>query len=262
MKKALFFAAVSLMAFSSCKKDKDQTEKKEKVFKGAVTQFQHGKAWSWYEVDNNDNPLRLSLTMDDAAMASLDRSTPADGGHHHENNITVKLHPKATTATPFQHIFLGWNPQGHEPEHVYDKPHFDVHFYTTSEADRLSIPTYEQDSMKFKNIPNAAYMPPTYIYPGGGVPQMGAHWLDVTSPELSGAPFTETFIYGSYNGKVTFMEPMITEALLLSNPTYQRSIPQPAKFQKDGWYPTKMRFEKKDGATSIILEGFVQRQAS
>ncbi|HEV2641696.1 MAG TPA: hypothetical protein VGT98_03275, partial [Candidatus Elarobacter sp.] len=25
---------------------------------------------------------------------------------------------------------LQWHPMGHEPEHVYDTPHFDVHFYT------------------------------------------------------------------------------------------------------------------------------------
>ncbi len=45
---------------------------------------------------------------------------------------------------------------------------------------------------------------------GGGVPQMGAHWVDVTSPELNGSTFAQTFIYGSYDGQVNFYEPMIT----------------------------------------------------
>ena len=262
MKKILFFAAVSLLAFSSCKKDNaEKTNAKEKIFKGAISQFQHGKAWSWYEVDDNDNPLRLAIAMDDAAMASLDRTPPSGTGHHHENNVTVKLHPKATTATPFQHIFLGWNPIGHEPEFIYGKPHFDFHFYTTSAEEREAIPAYEQDSVKFKNAPAAGYMPSTYINFGGGVPMMGAHWLDVTSPELNGQPFTETFLYGSYDGKVTFMEPMITEAFILANPNYVRSIPQPTRFQQNKWYPTKMRIEKKGGVTSIILEEFVNRQA-
>jgi hypothetical protein len=91
---------------------------------------------------------------------------------------------------------------------------------------------------------------------------MGVHWLDFTSPELSGAQFTQTFIYGSYDGKVTFYEPMITEAFILANSGFVRTIPQPAKVQVTGYYPTKMRIEKISGITNIILEGFVLRQAS
>ena len=265
MKKVLFFAAVSLLAFSSCKKNHEDEPKpeKEKIFKGAVAPFQHGKAWSWYEVDDNDNPVRIAVAVDDAAMASLDRNAPGADGHHHENDINVSLHPKAVAGTPFQHIFLGWNPVGHEPMFIYGKPHFDFHFYNTSAEERAAIPAYDATSAAmFDKAPPLGFMPATYINPGGGVPQMGAHWVDATSPELNGQPFTQTFIYGAYNGKVTFMEPMITEAFILANPGYQRDIPQPTKFQKAGWYPTKMRIEKKEGATSIILEGFVQRQAS
>ena len=263
MKKILFFATVSLLAFSSCKKDHDQpNNQKEKIFKGDVVQFQHGKAWSWYEVDDNDNPVRLAVALDSTAMATLDRNAAEVPGHHHENDVTVALHPKALGATPFQHIFLGWNPVGHEPEVIYGKPHFDFHFYMTSAQEREAIPTYDLAPAKFDNAPPAGYLPPTYINPGGGVPQMGAHWIDVTSPEINGQPFTQTFLYGSYDGKVTFWEPMITEAFILANPNFQRDIPQPAKFAKESSYPTKMRIEKKDGVTSIILEGFVKRQAS
>lgn len=91
---------------------------------------------------------------------------------------------------------------------------------------------------------------------------MGVHWLDVTTPEINGLPFTQTFLYGSYNGNVTFYEPMITEKFIRDNPSFERAIPQPAKYQKGGWYPTKMRFSKVNGTTNIIIEGFVQRQAS
>jgi hypothetical protein len=131
-----------------------------------------------------------------------------------------------------------------------------------SDEERKTIPQYEQDSMKFKNFPAPAYFPATYFNPGGGVPQMGAHWIDFTSPELNGAPFTQTFIYGSYNGKVNFYEPMITEAFIKANPSFERAIPQPAKVQKTGYYPAKMRIAKTNGVTNIILEGFVLRQAS
>jgi len=258
MKKLFLFAIASLTLLASCKKDKPT---KEKVFKGPVEKFQHGKAWTWYEVDDNDKPLRLAISIDDTAMATLDRTAPGGTGHHHENMLSLKFHEKVS-ATPFMHVGLDWNPVGHEPEQIYGKPHFDFHFYMMSEADRMAIPPYELDSMKFKNYPAPAYFPPTYFNAGGGVPQMGAHWVDVTSPEFNGQPFTQTFIYGSYDGKVTFYEPMITEAFILANPTFERAIPQPAKVQKTSYYPTKMRIEKSNGATNIILEGFVLRQAS
>jgi Domain of unknown function (DUF5602) len=260
MKKLFLLVIAAGTLFTSCKKDKDD-EIKEKVFKGPVEKFQHGKAWTWYEVDDNGNPLRLAISVDDSAMATLDRNPPGGSSHHHENSVTLKLHPKAS-ATPFMHVGLDWNPFGHEPEPIYGKPHFDFHFYMMSEEERMAIPPYNMDSAKFKNAPATAYFPPTYINPGGGVPQMGAHWIDFTSPELNGTPFTQTFIYGSYNGKVTFYEPMITEAFIKANTTFERAIPQPAKYQKTGYYPTKMRIAKASGVTNISLEGFVLRQAA
>ena len=125
-----------------------------------------------------------------------------------------------------------------------------------------AIPPYDLDSAKFKNWPAPAYLPVTYFNAGGGVPKMGAHWVDLTSGEFNGKAFTETFIYGGYDGKVTFYEPMITLDFLKSSNNFERSIPQPAKFQKRGWYPTKMKIIKHDGLTDVILDGFTFREQS
>jgi hypothetical protein len=80
--------------------------------------------------------------------------------------------------------------------------------------DQMSIPAYEVDSTKFLRYPAQDYMPSTYVAIPGGVPMMGAHWIDVTTDELNGKPFTQTFLYGSYGGKVSFFEPMIILAFL------------------------------------------------
>lgn len=255
MKKVLLGLLVITAAFTSCKKDSD----KDRIFKGAVKQFQHGQAWSWYEVDANDKPLRLAVSIDKAAMQTLDRGTAGEGEHNHDNDIVVPFHPKALASTPFNHIGLGWNPHGHEPEFIYGLAHFDFHFYLSTPEEVDAIPPYEVDSSKFKNWPAPAYFPANYVNFGGGVPKMGCHWLDITSPELSGQTFTQTFIYGSYDGKVTFYEPMITEAFILANPSFERSIPQPAKVQKTGYYPTKMKIQTINGVVNIILEDFVYR---
>jgi hypothetical protein len=55
---------------------------------------------------------------------------------------------------------------------------------------------------------------------------------------------------------------MITLEFLKATTNFERSIPQPAKYQQSGYYPTKMRIQKAAQATNIILEGFVYRTAS
>ncbi len=85
---------------------------------------------------------------------------------------------------------------------------------------------------------------------------------DGTSPELAKQTFTQTFIFGSYIGKVTFYEPMITEAFIKANPAFERTIPPPSNFQSSGYYPTKMRIQKIMDVTNIILEDFVYRTVS
>ena len=91
---------------------------------------------------------------------------------------------------------------------------------------------------------------------------MGTHWIVVTSGELNGQPFNQTFIYGTYNGRVTFYEPMITKAFIDANPNFSRTIPVPQKFQETGYYPTKMKLQKVGGSVQVTLEDFVYRTQS
>jgi hypothetical protein len=152
---------------------------------------------------------------------------------------------------------VNWNSSGHEPDNVYTVPHFDFHFYTSNQADVMNY----MDDAKLNAEPPAGYIPANHIS-GPGVPMMGKHFIDANTPELHGQPFTQTFLYGSYDSKVVFMEPMITLAFLKNTTTFERSIPQPTKFQQAGFYPTKMKVSRHDGVTEITLEDFVSRQAS
>lgn len=260
MKKFLVFA-VAALSFAFCDKN-DGHDPKEGVFKGPQVQVHEGKSWSWVKLNKQGNPESIGVTLDADAMSSVPMDGGTGHGHGGDNSWVVKFHPVAGSVLPFNHIGMNWNPNGHEPEPIYGKPHFDFHFYSMTPEEVAAIPAYEADSVKFKNAPAPEYFPATYINPGGGVPQMGAHWVDVTSGEFNGKPFTETFIFGSYDGKVTFYEPMITHEFLKNQTNYERTIPAPAKYQKDGWYPTVMKIVKKDGLTDIILDKFVYRQKS
>lgn len=246
MKKILILITTATLLFS-CKKNED----KAGTFAGPDASLFQGKGKSWVILDGSGNVQQLGISIDDAALNSL----PATGD---ESEVTLALNPAAKAATPFDHIEVGWNPNGHEPAGIYDKPHFDFHFYMVSETEvEAAI-----DNAKLNADPAADYLPQNYV-PGPPVPQMGKHFIDVTSPELNGQLFTQTFIYGTYDSKVTFYEPMITLSFLNQTATsFERTIPQPAKFSKAGNYPTKMRITKHGGLTDIILDGFVARQAS
>jgi hypothetical protein len=59
-------------------------------------------------------------------------------------------------------------------------------------------------TVKFDHkLPEADYFPAKHMA-AIGIPKMGKHWIDVTSPELSGQKFSQTFLFGSYDSKVIF----------------------------------------------------------
>lgn len=256
--KKMFFLIVSAGFLFACNKEKD----KSGVFKGPEVQVHGGKAWTSVKLDKEGVPQQLSLVLNDATLNTV----PVGGetgddhnGHNMENNLVIPFHPKAIESTPFKFLFLNWNPNGHEPDNIYTFPHFDIHFYMTGHMEVMNY----TDMVKIdQNLPGTDYVPAMYV-PAAGVPMMGKHWVDVTSPELSGAgPFTQTFIYGSYDSRIVFYEPMITLDFLKNTSDFERIIPQPAKFKTAGYYPTKLKVKKHDGVTEIILDGFIYRQAS
>jgi hypothetical protein len=254
MKKILFLAASATLLFA-CKKDDD----KQKEFKSAEVSLHDGKAWSVVTLDKKGAPLQLSLVMNEAVLNSVPVGGDGDGhGPEHGNDIFIPLHNKAKQSTPFQSIMLNWNQNGHEPSGIYDLPHFDFHFYTSEQAE---IMNYTDPVKLDQNLPAAEYVPTNFIA-GPSVPMMGKHWIDVTSPELNGATFTQTLLYGSYDSKLIFVEPMITLNFLKNTNSFERPIPQPAKFKTAGYYPTKLRIVKRNGTTEIILDGFTYRSAS
>ena len=113
--------------------------------------------------------------------------------------------------------------------------------------------------------PESRFLPNGYIMPPGTqVPHMGAHALDSTAPELQGKPFTYTFLYGYYNGRVHFIEPMITKAFLETKTDVTVPLKSPAAYQKTGYYPQSysIKFDKVRKEYSVTLEGLTLRAAS
>lgn len=227
----------------------DGTSSSTQMYYGDQYMIGDGFAYTWIEMDASHQLLGIGISINDAALASLPMEEEA-----YQYSMSL---PKEASSTPFKHALLDWAPVGHEPPGIYDLPHFDAHFYVISESERLAIGL---EDAEHDVSPDHSHVPAGYDKIPGGVPAMGAHWVDPTSPEFNGEVFTETFIFGSYDGEVTFLEPMFTLAYLQENPKMTKSIKMPDQFDSV-WstFPTEysIKFDRSAGEYSISLHGFV-----
>lgn len=213
------------------------------VFYGPTVPIGNGVARAWVKENANGDPVSVGINLSEKALQSL----PS------EPEQFVLYFPKNKGKQFYKHMLVDWNPNGHEPPGIYGLPHFDFHFYTITNQERLAIGP--PGAPEFDILPPAQYVPFMYMDTPGGVPQMGAHWVDLLAPEFNGGVFSKTFIYGSWNGSFIFYEPMITVSYLLSHPDAYSTVRQPSAYQQDGWYPTgyKVTYSDSPGEYTIAL---------
>jgi hypothetical protein len=173
---------------------------------------------------------------------------------------------------PFKWVLLNWNPAGHIPPGIYDRPHFDVHFQMASIAEIFAIEPgpcglefvrCDQFQIAKKPVPSI-YMHADYKDVDAVVPAMGNHLIDVTGPEFSKQPFTRSWIFGVYDGRVIFYEEMVTREHMLSKPNACAPIKLPSAYAVRGYYPSRscIRHDAASGEYTVSMEGFVLREAS
>lgn len=206
------------------------------VFIGETVEMGNGTLRSWVDIGEDKKPKELGVTFTDLAMEGLPFV---------EYNGMAKEHivapPKEAAAIPMDHISVDFMTEGHEPKPVYGVPHFDFHFYFVPRTQRSKmVINSDADKAVFDKPVPAGYMPEGYVLaPASHIPYMGSHWVDLKAPELSGQPFTHTLVYGSYDGRTIFIEPMITKAFFESKPDVVVPVKLPTKVAKSGLYPTE-----------------------
>ena len=252
-----------------------------------------GNGWArvYVSLDADGTPRALGVSLTSAALAGLpavpnrtsrcfDRN--GDGRIDADECVgdynfmfTIPEGEAAHAISPFKWIALNWNPHGHgkPAPPPWSAPHFDFHFYI---ADRDAVKRLRTGSCgemidcddfktATKPVP-AKYIHPDHVDVGAAVPDMGNHLIDSRSPELAkgGPPFTHTFIFGAYDGQITFLEPMITRAYIASKPGMCKAINQPEAWAVAGRYPTKycVRYVPGDDTYTVSIENFVRREAN
>lgn len=255
----LSIAALGFTASSTSSPD-DPT----KVFYADEQPLGEGTVRTWVRLNDSGTPEALGVAVSQRAVETLPdaESLPPP---FHMYNLVLPL-PAEAAATGFDHVLFDWNAVGHDPLALYSAPHFDVHFYMIDADTRMAIdpsdPDFEAKGLK---EPSPDHIPADYMSPPGNftVPQMGTHWLDRHTPELNGQPFSQTMIYGFYDGRMIFIEPMLTIEYLKSKPNLTQAVKQPARFERPGYYPTSysIRYDETESSYLISIEGLTQHAA-
>lgn len=238
------------------------------VHHGPAVSLGNGTARTYVIVDGSA-PVEVGVALSEEVLEGLPLDGAPGGVTMPDGHSTFEyvLEMPADNPTPFLHATLDWNPAGHEPPGVYDRAHFDVHFYTIPNEARLAIHPGDPEFMaKAARMPAPEEIPEGYIDPQlGPVPAMGVHWVDPASPELHPErpePFTRTFIYGSWDGRMIFAEPMVTTEYLTTRPDERIPVAVAARHDPPGYYPGSyvIRWDESAREYRIGLADLVMRQ--
>jgi hypothetical protein len=243
MKIKVLSALVLALALNSCADDTTvdpDPNNNTTTHLGDAVKIGDDSARTYVRLDASGNPTAIGIAIDHAAMMNIPEQGPFG------SSFTLPVPNAGNGKLPFKHITFDYNPHGHDPAPTFMVEHFDAHFYTMTATEVAAIGL---DSNKLYKEPNQSDVPAGYtgyINAGpmgriavGGVPMMGWHFSDSTKPVSS---FDHVFIYGFYNAKMNFLEPMVTKAFLDAHTDVTRDIPQPQTYINSGnYWPTKYR---------------------
>lgn len=179
--------------------------------------------------------------------------------------IAAVAFPAAVRAqTFFNHFEVDWMPMGHEPVR-YGTPHFDFHFYSVDPAAVSAVDCRNATQPEMSRVPSG-WLPP--VPPGTPdptsmcVPHMGYHALPRTEFKAPGVlqdgMFDQVMITGFYGGKLTFIEPMVTQAALARKTDFTLPVPQPTGLGRESLFPTTFdaRYNASSETYTLTFAGF------
>ncbi|MCS4505611.1 DUF5602 domain-containing protein [Arhodomonas aquaeolei] len=207
------------------------------IHTGEPVHVGNGTARTVVVTDANGIPQSVSVVFSGSALSGL----PAARSDQSEWEYLLPM-PAGAPPTGYDHVGLDWNPAGHAPQGVYTHPHFDVHFYMINRAQQEAVTFIGEAAARGLAPPDARTVPADYVVPPDtAVERMGLHGVDTQSHEFRGKPFTSTFLYGYYEGRMVFLEPMVTLAFLQSRPDVTMPVKRPLAYSLPGYYPAKYR---------------------
>ncbi|MFD4462512.1 DUF5602 domain-containing protein [Nocardia sp. NPDC058480] len=257
-------AALVLASAAACSDDSGP-----KTYYGDERSMGNGQIRTYVTTDKDGHPTELGLRIQESALEGLPMpATMPEGPPPASPGLAL---PAEAEGTVINHLTFDWVPHGHPPIGIFDKSHFDTHFYFIDDAAVQAInPQDPQFLAKAGVKPDLKYMPTGFTtlpepIEVQAVPAMGVHWVDGTKPVVPGQfEFTQTLINGAWDGQYIFTEPMFTRDWLLTKPSFTGDITQPQAYQHSTRYPTTYSINFDDQAKEYVVSvgGLTERTAS
>lgn len=248
-----------------------------------------GEARMFLDLGPHGQPAAVGVALTEAALTGLAEQMNTTSRCHDKNGDGTISHGEClgdyqTTLAlpdgaeelglPLRWATVNWNPEGHlaPAPPVWSAAHFDFHFFLADPALIEGIRTgpcaefIHCDDFRVASQPlPARHQPEGYIDVGAAVAGMGNHLVDSRDPELADPSlgFSGTFIYGTYGGKLIFLEPMISHRFLASRPDRCFPVRPPAAWAVAGYYPTSycVGYDAGSRTYRVTLDGLVYRRA-
>ena len=225
----------------------------------------NGAAKTYVTLDAAERPTEVGVRLSATALDNL----PQDAG---PAQATMLAFPDRRPH-PVQPRHAELEPAGARPGRLFGRPHFDVHFDMVPMGAMQAIsPSDRQFTAKAQHLPDPKYIPQGYVVPPGSsaatqaVPGMGVHLVDGSDSTLVPGKynFQQIIINGVWDGRYTFIEPMITRERLLTQPDVQGNLKQPQAYQMTAFYPTTygIHVDPQTKDYLIALTGLTSRRAS
>ncbi|WP_226011310.1 DUF5602 domain-containing protein [Halomicrobium salinisoli] len=244
----------------------------ERVSVGEVRRIGEGQISTFASMTASGEPTRVGVHFSPGALAGLPRAAAFERGDvdgkrlHGFWSLPLPLALPDAAPPPFAFVGAAWNPGGHTPEGVYDRPHFDLHFYFREPEVIGDIESGVVESLSPETVPEGYEL----IEGGAVVPGMGAHLAPADAPEFDDEEWHETLIWGvaDVDGgdarELHFVEPMVTVDFLETHldGVHSEPVAQPAVYPQDGCYPTTYTVrDLGDAGYAVAMADFEERSA-
>jgi hypothetical protein len=168
---------------------------------------------SFSNVDDAGNILGVGVLIPVSFFETVPSDEPAFQG-----SVGVEMPADVRDKTFVQLLRINWLAGGHGPE-PYHAPHFDLHFYRGSKAEVSAISCPDPEPFAAELLASG------YETPSTCVAGMGYHaW---PSADVAGGEFSASIILGYAAQRMVFIEPMVTQELLVSRQDFERDIVRP-----------------------------------
>ncbi|MGH7118478.1 MAG: hypothetical protein ACREFP_05765, partial [Acetobacteraceae bacterium] len=206
-----------------------------------------------------EKPTEISILLSRGALSGLPASPNPDNPEGAWSYLLPM--PGHESNTGFRTVVIDWMAEGHPPSDIYTVPHFDFHFYAIGAQDLEQVKFGGADDPA-ASLADSSLLPEGYqVVAETAVDKMGVHAIDTGAADFHGEPFTATFIYGYYDDKLVFLEPLVAHDFLLRKPNFAAAVKTPAHISLGGHYPTsyRVRYDPADQAWRISLTGLEHR---